>query len=205
MARRLSWCQRLSFSDWRLSANRSRAPRLTGWFKTPVNPPKIPSPPNQSHQNSPQHSFHFYHTQFLSDLVTLSPFTLRCTECFTILLFLRSYLCILRCSTVISRIIDGMLVWCLHCCLPPTQIPSSHSLQGDQGDQGPRVCCSPLLPEIVGKKKKKKAWDAWNSMDSVRPNQPNPTRSSLLLHQNVEGKCAGGFSSQMQIVISAWS
>lgn len=34
------------------------------------------------------------------------------------------------------------------------QIPSSRPLQGDQGDQGPRVCCSLLLLEIVGKKKR---------------------------------------------------
>lgn len=46
-----------------------------------------------------------------------------------------------------------MLVWCLQCCLPSKSNSSSHPLQGDQGDQGPRVCCSPPLLEIVGKKR----------------------------------------------------
>lgn len=113
---------------------------------------KILPSQNRSHQISLHHSFHFSQTQFLSVRVIISPLTLHCTECLRIPLFLRSYLCSLSCSSVISQIINGMVVWCLHCSLL-RQIPSSRPLQGDQGDQGPRVSRSLLLLEIVGKKK----------------------------------------------------
>lgn len=36
--------QKLSFSDWRLSANQSQAPPFTGWFRTPLNPKNTFSP-----------------------------------------------------------------------------------------------------------------------------------------------------------------
>lgn len=89
------------------------------------------------------------------------------------------------------RLLMACLCGVLYCTLPSkTNSFFSPSAGGSRRPGTTGMLFTPT-PWNCGQKRKK-VWDAWNSRDSVRPVRPNPTRGSLLPHQDGEGKCAGG-------------